>query len=153
MLTLSRSADAGGGFTDTPPWIAAHAAWLQDNGIADGYPNGRFDPDGNISRGQAGYWFGNYNDSIEFVYEETNPAPGSVFTGTATCPTGKRAVAGGGQIAPLDGVYMTTSELLSLSPNSDAWFVRWESESDATVDLTNLRVSVLCVPDPVPTNP
>jgi hypothetical protein len=135
-------AEAGAGFTDTPPWIATHAAWLADNGIAGGYPNGTFRPNNNITRGQAAFWFGNYNDSIERFGLEVTPAENSEFYVELECPIGTRAIAGGGTTNQ-DNMFMTDSLALT---DPEAWGVRWETENDALV-TPEIFVYALCAPE------
>lgn len=144
VTALVRTADAGGnGFSDTPPWIAAHAAWLSDNGIAGGFPDGTFRPNNNITRGQAAFWFGNYNDSIERVVGTISPPANSAFLIGLECPAGKRAIAGGGT-HDQDNMFMTDSYVDPIAPT--IWAVRWETENDAVVSPA-IAMYALCAPE------
>ncbi|MEL7209150.1 MAG: S-layer homology domain-containing protein, partial [Actinomycetota bacterium] len=111
VVTLARSADANHRFNDVATGTFFHdsTAWLKDNGIADGFPDGSFRSGDNINRGQASYWFSNYNESIELVRTSEDPPGGINFQRTTGCPAGKRAVAGGGTVDVID-VHMTDSQ-------------------------------------------
>jgi len=146
VLTLTRTADAGPGFTDTPPWIAPHAAWLRANGIADGYPTNppTFRPDENISRGQAAFWFGNYNNSLELVSSsDTDPVTTEITHGTP-CPPGKRPVAGGGQTDT------TNLHLTDSYPHLGGWVVRFEYTGTVTPVTVTVTAWALCAPNTIP---
>jgi hypothetical protein len=112
VLTLVGRAEANDRFSDIAADTFFHepTKWLKDNGIADGFGDGTFQPHANITRGQAAYWFANYNDSIEIV---SNPFPASAATTLtgkgAACPSGKRAIGGGGDLNSPSGHYLASS--------------------------------------------
>ena len=152
VASFVRTADAGSGFTDTPPWIAAHAEWLQDNGIADGYPTNppTFKPDESISRGQNAYWLGNYNDAIELVERGPVGSSGNQFTHYAACPAGKRAVAGGGTPTPPDiDLFMTASQPVLTTGGESRWVTIWTTRDRGTASA-NFTLWALCAPDTIP---
>lgn len=141
LVMLTRPA-ASVGFPDTPPWAAAQINWLEANGIAEGYPDGTFGPNLNITRAQAAYWFGNYNRRTSIVKgEDVNPSSSTAFQATTTCPGGRRAIGGGGQTSS-SNLFITDS----YPSTATAWTVRWESDNDASVDPSFIRVWVLCMP-------
>jgi hypothetical protein len=143
-------AEAGASFSDTPPWIATHAAWLANNGIANGFPDNTFRPSDNITRGQAAFWFSNFNDTIHVIGDTTNPAANSVFTISTTCEPGDRAVAGGGR-TDVGNTYMTDSYAnLAGAGDGGTWHVRWETENNVVADPSLLEIWVLCVPNTIP---
>ena len=91
---------AGHQFSDIPNGHFFHSSisWLVDNGVATGYVNGTFRPNGNITRGQASFWFRNYNDASSEVQNKsvTVLAVAPSVTNDVTCPQGKRPTGGGG---------------------------------------------------------
>jgi hypothetical protein len=146
-VALIRPADANHRFSDIDTGTFFHdsTAWLKDNGIAEGFADGTFHPGANITRGQAAYWFSNYNDGIEIV---STPFP--AFTATtsigkgATCPSGKRAIGGGGDLSSPSGHYLASSY-----PFSDStWSVVWERATAAVLPAGT--VFAICVPPTLP---
>lgn len=63
---LVRSAQADDKFNDiaTGTFFHESTGWLADNAIANGYPDGSFKPNNNVTRGQASFWFNNYDTNI-----------------------------------------------------------------------------------------
>ena len=127
-------------FSDTPPWIRDHAVWLHDFDIANGYPDGTFRPNQNITRGQAAFWLGNYNDQLRLVTSRKSFTASGV-THDVSCGQG-RAVAGGGTIS-VPGAWMLESR-----PNSSRWQVTWEMEN-SDVRTGFVDVWAFCIPQPV----
>ena len=121
-------------------------AWLKDNGIADGFKDGRFYPNSHITRGQASYWFANYNDTIEIVEEPVpiNSTTTSVGSG-ANCPAGKRTIAGGytGPSWP----WVVHESMPQVVDNSWSWQVSWSTSPAAP--FSNATVWVACVPETI----
>jgi hypothetical protein len=150
VTALVRTATAGGTFTDTPPWIEAHADWLAANSIATGYPDDSFRPNDSITRGQSAFWLGNYNDAIEIVEESTDPGSSDLFLAKADCPGGKRPVAGGGYVDGVSDVFVTAS-FPAGPPTPERYVVFWESEGDVAVDPTEIVVWALCAPGTINT--
>jgi hypothetical protein len=144
VLTLSRTADAGPGFTDTPPWIAAHAAWLRDNNIANGYSDGTFRPNDDITRGQAAFWVGNYNNTLELVSSSDTDPVTTDIAHSASCGPGKRAIAGGGQINTAN-LHLTDSY-----PLLGGWVVRFENVGTVTPVTVTITAWALCAPNTIP---
>jgi hypothetical protein len=141
---------AGAQFSDAPPWAADQINWLADNGIAEGYPDGTFRPDNNITRAQAAFWFGRYNSSISLVHTEvTSPGSSSAFIHTTTCPPGRRAVGGGGRTSA-SNTFITDSYPSSDTANATGWKVRWETEDNTSVNPGFVRVYALCAPETIP---
>ena len=139
---------AGADFTDTPPWASRQINWLADNEIAGGYPDNTFRPDLNITRAQAAYWFGNYNDAMVRKIGATNPPAGLAFEHTVYCgDQNLRAVAGGGTVNANEVFITDSAPVFSLD---QGWRVRWETDSNSTVNPSNLTVSVLCIPRIIP---
>jgi hypothetical protein len=147
VLTLTGRAEANHKFSDIATGTFFHnsTAWLKDNGIADGYNDGTFGPNRNITRGQASYWFTNYNDSLDLVGDNIDPGESVAFALDLTCPAGKRAIAGGGNTSETD-LLMTDS----YPPGDSMWRVRWESDDDTPIDPWFLNVWALCAPDTIP---
>jgi hypothetical protein len=154
VLTLTGRADASHRFGDIGDTNFFHdsTAWLKDNGIADGFNDGTFRPNSNITRGQASYWFGNYNSSIEVVEANTNPGSAIAWQTGAQCPAGKRPVAGGGSIntngLPI-GVILTESYPSDSFDFPNQWRVMWESKDGTQVDPPTLTVYAVCIPDTI----
>jgi hypothetical protein len=123
-------------------------AWMKDNGIADGYNDGSFRTGGNITRGQASFWFANYNNALELVKNSANLSNpiigGGEFRRTAVCPAGKRAVAGGGETGN------ARMAMHASVPNGLSWSVDWASD-DGTDQVPGVtEVWALCVPRTIP---
>ena len=149
VLTLTGRADASHKFNDIATGTFFHepTAWLADNGIADGFPGGSFKPNDNITRGQAAYWFNNYNSTISTHSSSVDPSLNSSFTHAATCPVGKRPVAGGGTTDVDAYLHITSSRPLGL----DSWQVIWTAtDLNTFADPALVRVYVTCVPYSVP---
>lgn len=68
--------------------------------------------------------------------------------GVAACPSGKRAVAGGGILNHAD-MYMTRSQPYEPSGSSN-WLVRWESEDNTGRDPNYAETWALCIPGTLP---
>jgi hypothetical protein len=144
-LTLTRTADASHRFNDVGTGTFFHdsTAWLKDNGIADGYGDGTFRTGGNITRGQAAYWFGNYNNGLEVVSNSFDPQDnkGGV-SGFVECPAGKRAIAGGGNTTAA-GLYIKGS----YPDSSTTWTVDWRTDDGVLVSPAYAEVWALCAPE------
>lgn len=147
VVALTGRAEANDRFDDLPARASFHetAGWLAANGVADGFPDGTFRPDGDITRGQASSWLANYNETIALVARTQNPAGNSAFTGFATCPTGRRPVAGGGE-TDVPELFMTDSR----PSGPTEWSVSWETQRDILVNPAEISVWALCVPDTIP---
>jgi hypothetical protein len=126
FVTTTAVADT---FTDVPStnFFAGDIDWLTTNHIANGFPDGTFDPQGAIKRQQAALWFNQYNAGFEVVTKEgTNNSVVGVITEVLTCPDGERALAGGGTAS--SGLFHATASV----PSATGWHVTWTS-----VDLGN----------------
>lgn len=161
VLTLTRTAEANDKFDDIATGTFFHdsTAWLKDNGIADGFNDGTFKPNDNITRGQASYWFANYNNAIEVVRDEYDPGIDTTFGLGVNCPFGKRAIAGGGSVRTpgriSSDVLMTSSysELdrsIPISGGLSTWYVRWRAVDDTPIDPSSIQVEATCVPNTYP---
>jgi hypothetical protein len=152
VRTFTSTAEASHKFTDIgdTSWLHDSSAWLADNGIADGYANGNFEPGWNITRGQASYWFFNYNEAIEIVERGPVGSSGNQFTHYAACPAGKRAVAGGGTPTPPDiDLLMTASQPVLTTGGESRWVTIWTTRDRGTA-TANFTLWALCVPDAIP---
>lgn len=130
-------------FTDVPPsnFFAEDIDWLTDYDIANGFPDGTFDPNGPIKRQQAALWMRNLAGEFENVTTSTNPGPAEVFNLTVDCPADKRVLAGGGSTSQ-STLFITDSRAI----DANSWAVRWEVHDDVLVDPTNVTVQALCGP-------
>ena len=130
-------------------------SWLTDQGLATGFPDGTFDPQGRIKRQQAAFWFANYNDAIYLTESPIDPPAGQTFSGQAGCADDDRAVAGGGvvdQASLRDDVAIVSSFPTREEGDVDnQWSVEWQTEDDDVVDPT-LTIWALCMP-PIATIP
>ena len=119
--------------------------WLIQNGIAQGFNDGTFRTGDNITRGQASFWFGNYNSSFEVVTQDATQAGSDTFKIVAAqCPAGKRAVAGGGSANAVD--LMLTE---SWPATQTEWRVGWETVDNSPIpNGVQFSVYALCMPFP-----
>jgi len=83
---------------------------------------------------------GNF-DAVEAVSEVHDPGSGNFFILDATCPEGKRPVAGGGKSTD-PNMFMRDS-----GPSTNSWIVQWETEGNASVDPGAFTVYAACVPN------
>lgn len=144
-LVAGGTAWAVGSFSDVPETHPFYdeIEWGSDNGIILGYNDGTFRPGNNVTRGASAAFISRYNDSLELVTDEIDPANSTGWIHQVSCPSGKRAVAGGGTILAL-ATYMTDSY-----PVTDTtWRVRWESENNVTLNPSSIEVWALCIPSP-----
>lgn len=149
VVTLTSRAEANHRFDDIADGTFFHdsTAWLKDNGIADGFDDGTFRRNDPITRGQASYWFSNFNDGLEIVTDGSfDPPAGLQFFDTVECPAGKRSVAGGGHVNAAN-VFVRTS----YPSSATAWTVVWESEGNGTLDPSSAQVWALCIPGTIDT--
>lgn len=130
-------------YSDVPDSSPFHndIDWVTYYGIAQGYTDGTFKPTNPVSRQAMAAFLHRYNDALTREETSYDPTPGSTFIVTTVCPVGRRALAGGGAIGTVNA-FITDSR-----PDSfDAWYVRWESEGNATLDPTQITGWVLCAP-------
>ena len=130
-------------------------AWLKDNGIADGFNDSRFLPNSNITRGQASYWFANYNNTIEVVRADYDPGSSTTFSLGVNCPRGKRAMAGGGSVRTpgaisLDVLMIRSESSFDPSIGLSTWTVNWRTRNDTPIDPSRVQVEATCVPNTYP---
>jgi hypothetical protein len=144
-------AEADHKFSDIATGTFFHepTAWLADNGIALGFNDGTFRPNQGITRGQAAFWFANYNNSIEVVDDDFDPLAASAFSFTTDCPVGKRALTGGGDTTAFDLMITDSHPKADVSLNPDGWKVRWETDNGVQVNPSRVRVWALCAPDSI----
>ena len=156
VLTLTRTAEANDKFNDIATGTFFHepTAWLADNGIADGFPGGSFKPNDNITRGQAAYWFANYNNAItEHVSNFTTFGNGAEQE-AVLCPAGKRPIGGGGEVNDPAMLLATSRPIEPALANflgNEGWYVEWIADNgvDNGPGLAG-EVFVICAPDPIP---
>ena len=114
--------------------------WAFDYGIATGYSDGTYRPNDPVTRGQMTAFLRRLSGEFELVHISVDPGSSETFNESATCPGDKRPIAGGGHTSSVN-VFMTDS-----SPSGPAWFVRWESDNDVAVNLSEIEVWALCAP-------
>jgi hypothetical protein len=132
-------------FTDVPEsnFFYDEIDWLTDHDIANGFPDGTFDPESNIKRQQAALWFANYNNSIHVVKETVNPGSGTVFGLTIDCASDERALAGGAyQFSSTDELVLTDSYPI----NANDWSIRFVANDGSTSDPSEISGWALCAP-------
>jgi hypothetical protein len=149
VLTVTRAAEAAEAAepsADAPEagWADPEIAWLIDSGIARG-TGGTFRPTDSMDRQGAAFWLANYNETIALVATSDDPQGNSAFTGFATCPAGRRPVAGGGGTDEAE-LFMTDSR----PSGPTEWSVTWETYNDFLVDPGEISVWALCVPNTIP---
>jgi hypothetical protein len=151
VLTLTGRAEANHRFSDIANGTFFHAptAWLADNGIADGFGDGTFRPNNNITRGQAAYWFRNYNDATsDWQFSSViKPAQSPNVSHSMNCPNGERPLAGGGSTIQ-DNLHIRDSRPASNIGNTKdiGWHVTWNVIGASFPSNALLTVWVLCAP-------
>lgn len=130
-------------FPDVPNTSPHHSdiSWLADNGITTGFGDGTFKPTNPVARQHMASFLRRMNAEYEVVTTAGTiaSAPTSWFD-EASCPAGKRAVAGGGS---LSGGNAAMSE--SYPTASGAWRVRWQTIS-GNLFGASYGVWALCAP-------
>jgi hypothetical protein len=128
-------------FTDVPATNPFHAdiAWAANNDIAEGFPNGAYQPSAPVSRQAFAAFLHRYNNELEIVRHDANFTSVTSHTNPVVCPGGKRPVAAGGTTSAV-GFAMT-----DISVSASTASVRWESKNDLTRSGTS-NVWALCVP-------
>jgi hypothetical protein len=130
-------------FTDVPDshTFHDHIDWLADNGITDGCGDGRFCPNSAVTRGQMAAFMRRMSSEFELVTNTVDPnSVEDAFSGSATCPGDKRAIAGGGSTDTIN-LFVTDSY-----PDGGSWWVHWETDDSAGADVNSLTVYALCAP-------
>jgi hypothetical protein len=132
-------------FPDVPPSNIFYdeIEWGAANGIINGYTNGKFGPNDNVTRGQSAAFLSHYNDAIHTVTSISDPAPAANWIHEAKCPVGERAVAGVAHQSNFE-VFLTDTYL-----DGRDFEVRWESDNNAVIDLTQISATAVCAPDSV----
>jgi hypothetical protein len=129
-------------FPDVPPsntfydeieWGAAHT-------IINGYTNGKFGPNDNVTRGQSAAFLSHYNDSIHNVKTTVNPPAGGTFVGESQCPVGERPIGGFGSISSAN-IFVNATHVIGRS-----FSMVWESEGNVVRDPTGIEVTAICAP-------
>lgn len=156
------SALVGGGvswatqnFTDVPPANPFYdeIQWASTHGIVNGYPDGSFKPGANVTRQASVAFLGRYNDSIELVYSAPTAVPGPGSAKITQCPSGKRALAGGGSTSSFD-LYLQDSYPV-MADNAPAvnpatatgWRMYWRVAPGVTLPAGQTATGwVLCAP-------
>jgi hypothetical protein len=108
--------------------------------VTGGCGGGNYCPNASVTRGQMAAFMHRLSNEFELVQTDVDPTSGTVFFSNATCPAGKRPIAGGGQTSQVD-LFITDS-----APTSNGWVVRWESDNNATQDPSSVQVFALCAP-------
>jgi hypothetical protein len=102
--------------------------------------NGTYRPNDPVSRGQMTAFLRRLSGEFEIAHTSVNPGSSGTFSGSATCPGDKPAIAGGGHTSNTN-LFVTDSW-----PSGSSWFVRWESDNDVAQDPTAVEVWALCAP-------
>lgn len=142
LLCVPAVALASHQFSDVPPGHPFHddIDWLADYGITTGFGDGTFRPSEPVTRQAMAAFMHRLSNEFEVVSRTVDPPPNDYFESFAACPDDKRAIAGGGN-AGVNNLLMRDSWTSGIS-----WFVRWESDNNATLDPSDLTVYALCAP-------
>jgi len=128
-------------FSDVPNNSPFHDEidWMADNGITEGYDDDTFKPTNPVSRQAFSAFLQRYNDRIVVKQVDTNPGSAQLWSFTATCDPGMRAVGGGG--SSMSNMMMTGSYPVV---GGTTW--RVDFRADSPIDPTVARAYALCVP-------
>lgn len=132
-------------FPDVPEPHIFHdeIEWGAANGIINGYTNGNFGPQDNVTRGQAAAFLSHYNDAIHVVTDNNNPPAASSWLVAAVCPAGERAL-GGTANTIFANVWIADTFI-----TGPVFQARLETEGDQVRDPSNIEVKAVCAPDSV----
>lgn len=78
---------------------------------------------------------------FRYISRSTNPGPSTVFFVSATCPTGYRALAGGGHTSNSD---LFITDAYRDTGNPRIWYTRWETENNGSQDPSDVTTVALC---------
>jgi hypothetical protein len=142
-LLLPGFALASHQFPDVPASNPFHEDidWLADYGITTGFGDGTYKPAQAVTRQAMAAFLHRLSNQVEVVSTSIDPSANTVFQHTTFCPTGKRAIGGGGSPGGTSNIFVTDSY-----PGTDSWYVRWETDNDASLNPTSLIVWAVCVP-------
>jgi hypothetical protein len=121
-------------------------SWLVDAGVANGYPDGTFRPSQPVSRQAMAAFLARGLAGPHLVSQTTDPPLGSSWQGSATCPQGEEAIAGGGRMDFAE-IFLTDS-VPNTEEQATAWAVRFESDDNTPLNPTGMTVWALCRPIP-----
>ena len=138
-------------FPDVPPTHIFHeeVEWGAANGVINGYNNGDFGPQDNVTRGQAAAFLSHYNDAIHTVTETDDPPAATNWLRKVTCANGERAIGGWGNNA-VTNTYIADTYV---TDSGRSYMIRFETENNTTVDPTAISVTAVCIPDSVANPP
>ena len=137
----TREVGASHNFSDVPDSVFYHdfAQFLVDNGITAGCAPSLFCGEQATTRGQTAVFLKKLSDTFEIVRNPGALTNSNVTTNAVGCPTGKRALAGGGT-TDLSNLFMTDIVILDTSVS-----VRWETDNNVLLTGTT-EAWVLCAP-------
>ncbi len=81
--------------------------------------------------------------ATEWADELVDPAAASTFSVSATCPAGKRAIAGSA-FGETNSIILSGSYASGIS--GESWTAYWTTDGGVTIDPSQLIVSALCAP-------
>jgi hypothetical protein len=138
------SAGSSGGFTDVPvnhPF-RDEIAWMSENGIAGGYPDGTYRPGAPVTRAAMAAFMTRLSGSLVTRQSTLDPSNGAAFSHAAFCQEGERALTGSGSTSA-SSIYITDSYATA---GGTAWLIRWQTAT-GTLGPTAITVYVLCAPE------
>jgi len=142
-LGFAATAWASHQFSDVPNSHPFHddISWAKSRGLANGYPNGTFKPDDDVSRGALTAWLRRYTNKIVIRHHSATFNNATEVNNSVTCMAGERPIAGGGST----DAFNTMLTDVSIGPTSVS--VRWESDNNAMVSGSS-DVWATCMPAP-----
>jgi hypothetical protein len=120
-------------FPDVPTSSSSHndIAWAKDNGIVAVPLGHAFHPNDPLLRAHATTLLHRYSGTISVVHHGGSFTNATEASNTASCPAGKRPIAGGGNT---DAFNMMITDI-TIGPSSVT--VRWETDNNASLTGTS----------------
>jgi hypothetical protein len=128
-------------FPDVPNDNPHHddISWLADNNITTGFGDGNFRPTNPVARQQMASFLRRMSAEFEVVTDNGTAGNSTTWAGSAACPAGKRAIAGGGAMNNSNAV------MFASYPSADTWYVGWRATT-GTLNGNDFDVWALCAP-------
>jgi hypothetical protein len=127
-------------FNDVPSSNPFHddIDWLTDNEITEGFSDGTFRPNGNVTRGAMAAFLHRQSDATRTVVDSVDFTSETVVTGQVACPAGTRLIGGGSTVVANGAMDMEASGPI---------FGQWAARHTSFVPRSGtLAIMATCMP-------